>query len=154
MEPKHMGTDRTIRSAVPARWLRQVLGGMALIIFQVSTGLAEGVHGPGDALAATDRPTPASPAMSGLFAGRGDGVTTCPVTGEKITSSRYQAKFFGRTVRFCCAGCLRRAQQEPDKYIQASVAAQQTALAKYLSSTRSQVQDPEAAARAAAEMCD
>ena len=40
----------------------------------------------------------------GEFKGLGDGVETCPVTGEKIINKDVKDEFYGRTVNFCCAG--------------------------------------------------
>src|SRR5262245_14905020 len=51
------------------------------------------------------------------FLGRGDGVTTCPVTGEKIESKDNKAVFFGRTIYFCCPDCLADAKKRPSAYI-------------------------------------
>lgn len=51
------------------------------------------------------------------FLGKGDGVETCPVTGEAITNKDNKAVFFGRTVYFCCAGCLAEARKNPALYV-------------------------------------
>ncbi|MBL8191134.1 MAG: hypothetical protein JNK38_24160 [Acidobacteria bacterium] len=51
------------------------------------------------------------------FAGKGDGVETCPVTGEPITNKDIKAQMFGRTVYFCCAGCLEDAKKNPAMYV-------------------------------------
>ena len=53
----------------------------------------------------------------GRFLGKGDGVETCPVTGEKLTSRKIKGEFFGRTVHFCCEGCLATASKNPELYI-------------------------------------
>lgn len=70
--------------------------------------------------------------FSSLFQGRGDGVTICPVTGEKITNKKFKADILGRTVFFCCHGCLKAAKQNPGKFIKATVAEQQSAVKSYL----------------------
>ncbi|ESS72941.1 hypothetical protein MGMO_41c00070 [Methyloglobulus morosus KoM1] len=70
--------------------------------------------------------------FSSLFQGRGDGVTTCPVTGEKITNKKFKADILGRTVLFCCHGCLKAAKQTPGKFIKATVAEQQSAVKSFL----------------------
>ncbi|MFZ4984386.1 MAG: hypothetical protein ACOYLF_02900 [Blastocatellia bacterium] len=59
----------------------------------------------------------AAPMADGKFLGKGDGVETCPVTGEKLTSRNIKGEFFGRTVYFCCEGCLATAGKNPDLYI-------------------------------------
>lgn len=56
-------------------------------------------------------------AEKGKFLGKGDGVTTCPVTGEKIENKDNKAVMFGRTVYFCCAGCLADAKKNPAAYV-------------------------------------
>ncbi|MGE0883498.1 MAG: hypothetical protein AB7P14_08145 [Blastocatellales bacterium] len=51
------------------------------------------------------------------FMGKGDGVETCPVTGEPIMNKDNKAVLFGRTVYFCCAGCLDEARKTPAAYV-------------------------------------
>jgi YHS domain-containing protein len=51
------------------------------------------------------------------FLGKGDGVTTCPVTGEELHNKDIKAAFFGRTVYFCCPGCLDEAKKQPAAYV-------------------------------------
>jgi YHS domain-containing protein len=51
------------------------------------------------------------------FLGKGDGVTTCPVTGEELHNKDIKANFFGRTVYFCCPGCLDEAKKQPAAYV-------------------------------------
>ncbi|MFN0112393.1 MAG: hypothetical protein ACKVZH_26345 [Blastocatellia bacterium] len=56
-------------------------------------------------------------AAQATFEGKGDGVETCPVTGEPISSKDNKAVMFGRTVYFCCAGCLTDAKKNPAMYV-------------------------------------
>jgi len=58
------------------------------------------------------------------FLGKGDGVKTCPVTGEEIHSKDVKGRFFNRTVYFCCAGCLDEAKKSPAAYVKRTQAAQ------------------------------
>jgi YHS domain-containing protein len=51
------------------------------------------------------------------FKGKGDGIETCPVSGEAITSKDVKAEFFGRTVYFCCDDCLADAKKNPGLYL-------------------------------------
>jgi len=51
------------------------------------------------------------------FKGKGDGVETCPVTGEPLLNKDNKAQFFGRTVYFCCPGCLDEAKKTPAAYL-------------------------------------
>ncbi|MEQ1559138.1 MAG: hypothetical protein ABL933_09420 [Methyloglobulus sp.] len=76
---------------------------------------------------------PAAKALqfSSTFEGRGDGVTTCPVTGEKIIKN-LKAEYFGRTVYFCCEGCLKSAQRTPERFIKPTLAEQQQAVKAYI----------------------
>jgi YHS domain-containing protein len=66
------------------------------------------------------QPTPkAEPATQGgtkEFAGKGDGITTCPVSGEPVNKDIW-AEIKGRKVYFCCANCRAKALKDPDKYI-------------------------------------
>ncbi len=62
------------------------------------------------------------------FLGKGDGVETCPVTGEKIGNKDNKATMSGRTVYFCCAGCLAEAQKNPAAYVKPTHKAQLAAL--------------------------
>ncbi len=58
------------------------------------------------------------------FLGKGDGINTCPVTGEEIASKDVHGAFYGREVYFCCAGCLAQAKKNPQAYIKQTEAAQ------------------------------
>lgn len=77
-------------------------------------------------------PAPRSP----MFEGRGDGVKTCPVTGEKIANANFKAEFYGRTVYFCCRGCLNSAKRDPARFVKASPQEQQKAVQAFLSGAR------------------
>ena len=70
--------------------------------------------------------------FSSVFQGRGDGVSNCPVTGEKITTKKLKAELFGRTVYFCCHGCLKAAKKNPEKFVKATQEEQQNAVSAYL----------------------
>ncbi len=50
------------------------------------------------------------------FLGKGDGVTTCPVTGESVDKN-ISAELFGRTVYFCCASCRDAVKKNPELYL-------------------------------------
>jgi YHS domain-containing protein len=82
---------------------------------------AEGVSGfvkEGMAGMHKEHPAPPKPGARPQvnFVGMGDGVTTCPVTGEPISKS-VSAEIQGRTVYFCCAGCIEKVQKEPSRYL-------------------------------------
>jgi YHS domain-containing protein len=78
------------------------------------------------------KPANGSLKFSPIFEGRGDGVVTCPVTGEKITAKNLKAEYFGRTVYFCCKGCYQRGTRLPTKYIKPTMEEQQQAVKAYL----------------------
>jgi YHS domain-containing protein len=50
------------------------------------------------------------------FLGKGDGIETCPVTGEPI-SKEIKAEINGRTVYACCPDCLDTVKKDPDLYL-------------------------------------
>lgn len=81
---------------------------------------AEGVNGfVKEGMAGMHKEHPAPPKIGSTksaFVGMGDGVTTCPVTGEPIDKS-VSAEIQGRTVYFCCAGCVEKVQKEPKRYL-------------------------------------
>jgi YHS domain-containing protein len=67
---------------------------------------------------------PAAKTAKSEFLGKGDGVKTCPVSGEEITSKDFKGRFFNRTVYFCCAECLAEAKKKPAAYLKRTQAAQ------------------------------
>jgi YHS domain-containing protein len=67
---------------------------------------------------------PAAKTVKGKFLGKGDGVTTCPVTGEEIENKDVKGQFFGRTIYFCCAERLADAKKNPSVYIKKTQAEQ------------------------------
>ncbi|MFN7930094.1 MAG: hypothetical protein U0Y68_19650 [Blastocatellia bacterium] len=62
------------------------------------------------------------------FLGKGDGIESCPVSGEKIESKDFKADFYGRTVYFCCEHCLAAAQKNPELYVKKTEAEQKEAV--------------------------
>ncbi len=50
------------------------------------------------------------------FLGKGDGIETCPVTGEAI-SKDVSVEVAGRTVYACCSGCLDKIKKNPELYL-------------------------------------
>ncbi len=50
------------------------------------------------------------------FVGKGDGIKTCPVTGEPIVES-VSAVIDGRTIYFCCPGCIGTVKKNPGAYL-------------------------------------
>lgn len=57
----------------------------------------------------------AAPAAK-TFLGKGDGITTCPVTGEPVDKN-VSADISGRTVYFCCANCRDTVKKNPERYL-------------------------------------
>lgn len=58
------------------------------------------------------------------FLAKGDGVESCPVSGEKLESKAIKGEFFGRDVYFCCNDCLATAQKNPAAYVKKTEVAQ------------------------------
>ena len=50
------------------------------------------------------------------FLGKGDGITTCPVTGEPVNKD-IKWGFYGRTVYFCCESCRDAVKKNPELYL-------------------------------------
>ena len=52
--------------------------------------------------------------------GKGEIVnTTCPIMGGKIDNSTpYKAEYKGKTIGFCCGGCVSMFNKEPEKYLE------------------------------------
>ena len=50
------------------------------------------------------------------FKGKGDGVKTCPVTGEPV-DPKFKAIINGKTVFFCCQGCIETVKRNPKAYL-------------------------------------
>lgn len=53
------------------------------------------------------------------FKGNGDGITTCPITGEPVDKA-ISMEYKGRTVYFCCAGCKETFLKSPETYLKSS----------------------------------
>ena len=88
----------------------------------VSGFVKEGIDGMHREHPAPPRDTPTkapskakSGAASSRPAGKGDGVATCPVTGEAVDPS--VATFWqGKSVAFCCASCRKAFRQNPNAF--------------------------------------
>lgn len=50
------------------------------------------------------------------FVGKGDGVTTCPVTGQPV-NREIKFGFDGRTVYFCCESCREAFKKSSEKFL-------------------------------------
>lgn len=50
------------------------------------------------------------------FLGKGDGIETCPVTGEPV-NKEIKWGFYGRTVYFCCENCRETVKKNPELYL-------------------------------------
>jgi YHS domain-containing protein len=103
--------------------MKLTIRSFALIIVAVLS-LQAFAHGKHDKKAHDKTMAQASKTAKAEFLGKGDGVATCPVTGEAIHSKDVKGKFFNRTIYFCCAGCLDEAKKSPAAYIKRTHAAQ------------------------------
>jgi YHS domain-containing protein len=63
-----------------------------------------------------EHPAPGKPENKAEFLGKGDGVTTCPVTGEPVDKN-VKAEINGRTVYFCCPACMEKVKKDPKRYL-------------------------------------
>ncbi|MFN7930600.1 MAG: hypothetical protein U0Y68_22295 [Blastocatellia bacterium] len=63
-----------------------------------------------------EHPLPGAKPEAKAFLGKGDGVTTCPVTGEAIDKN-VSAEINGKTVYFCCASCRDTVKKNPELYL-------------------------------------
>jgi YHS domain-containing protein len=58
----------------------------------------------------------AHPPSTAPFLGKGDGIKTCPVTGEPVQSD-IKATMGGRTIHFCCESCIAVVKKNPQSYL-------------------------------------
>lgn len=63
-----------------------------------------------------EHPLPDAKAEPKKFLGKGDGVTTCPVTGEPVDKN-ISAEINGKTMYFCCASCRDAVKKNPELYL-------------------------------------
>lgn len=63
-----------------------------------------------------EHPLPGTKPEAKAFLGKGDGVTTCPVTGEPIDKN-VSAEINGKTICFCCASCRDTVKKNPELYL-------------------------------------
>lgn len=63
-----------------------------------------------------EHPLPDAKAEPKKFLGKGDGVTTCPVTDE-LVDKNISAEINGKTVYFCCASCREAVKKNPELYL-------------------------------------
>jgi YHS domain-containing protein len=103
--------------------MKQSITSLALIVV-AALSLQAFAHGKHEKKAQNKGKAPAAKTAKVEFLGKGDGVKTCPVTGEDIHSKDVKGRFFNRTVYFCCAGCLDDAKKSPATYIKRTQAAQ------------------------------
>ncbi|MGE0133225.1 MAG: hypothetical protein AB7U82_34545 [Blastocatellales bacterium] len=103
--------------------MKHIIRSFALII-TLALAASAFAHGKHDKKAHAKGKAQAAKAEKGKFLGKGDGVTTCPVTGEEIHNKDVKGEFFNRTVYFCCAGCLDEAKKSPAAYIKKTHAEQ------------------------------
>jgi YHS domain-containing protein len=103
--------------------MKQTITSLALIVV-AALSLQAFAHGKHDKKAQDKGKAPAAKVVKGEFLGKGDGVKTCPVTGDEIQNKDVKGQFFRRTVYFCCPDCLADAKKNPSAYIKRTQAAQ------------------------------
>ncbi len=57
-----------------------------------------------------------NPSKPVAYIGKGDGVSTCPVLGNPVNKN-VSVQHNGRTVYFCCAGCIAKFKENPAAYL-------------------------------------
>jgi len=103
--------------------MKQTIRSFALVVV-VALSLQAFAHGAHDKKAHDKGKAQAAKTVKGEFLGKGDGVKTCPVTGEEILNKDVKGQFFNRTVYFCCAECLAEAKKNPAAYLKRTQAEQ------------------------------
>ncbi len=63
-----------------------------------------------------EHPLPDAKTEVKSFLGKGDGITTCPVTGEPV-NQKVSAEINGKTVYFCCESCRDTVIKNPALYL-------------------------------------
>ena len=63
-----------------------------------------------------EHPLPNTKAEAKTFLGKGDGIETCPVTGEPV-DKKLKGEANGQTFYVCCAGCLDTVKANPTAYL-------------------------------------
>ena len=56
------------------------------------------------------------PAKPVAYIGKGDGISTCPVMGQPVNEN-VSVVHNGKTVYFCCAGCIAKFKENPAAYL-------------------------------------
>jgi hypothetical protein len=102
--PKGVKVVETSEDAYVARLIQSHAAG-------VSEFVSEGM-----AVMHKEHPLPDARSETKKFLGKGDGVTTCPVTGEPV-DKEVSAEINGRTVYFCCASCRDAVKKNPELYL-------------------------------------
>jgi YHS domain-containing protein len=110
--------------------MKQIIRSFALIVV-AALSLQAFAHDKHDKKAHDKGKAQATKTVKGEFLGKGDGVRSCPVTGEDIHTKDVKGQFFNRTVYFCCPGCLDEAKKNPSAYVK-KTHAQQVAATKHL----------------------
>lgn len=63
-----------------------------------------------------EHPLPEAKVEVKTFLGKGDGITTCPVTGEPVNKN-ISAEINGKTIYFCCESCRDAVKKNPALYL-------------------------------------
>jgi hypothetical protein len=106
--PRGIRTRLTSADAPTVRLLHAHANAVTGFIKQGAAGMADRHESP---LA-----KPAKTAAKATFLGKGDGVKSCPVTGEPIVPG-VKATIGGRVVLFCCESCVDVVKKDPARYL-------------------------------------
>ncbi len=92
---------------------------LPLALFAPSRQYAQSAPAPAHEHHADAAPHPHSaPAGAAAFRGKGDGVATCPASGDPIDPN-LSAVINGRKVFFCCEDCVAAVKKNPERYLKA-----------------------------------
>lgn len=94
---------------------------LAPVLLLASSALLSACGGatpPPAAPSATTAPAAGAPVVAPGDAKVGD-KTTCPVSGEEfvVTAASPKVEYQGKTYFFCCSGCDKKFQADPQKYL-------------------------------------
>jgi YHS domain-containing protein len=63
-------------------------------------------------------PATAAPSGAAAFRGKGDGITTCPASGDPVDPKLFEL-INGRKIYFCCEECIAAVKKNPELYLKA-----------------------------------
>src|SRR5512140_1287353 len=87
---------------------------LSVVLFAPVRQRAQAAPAPAHEHAAAPAAAPAADAPK--FLGKGDGITTCPMSGDAIDPSLFEI-INGRKIFFCCQECIAPVKLHPELYL-------------------------------------